>query len=171
MKRLQLPRSIVTGVILAFVAIGCSGGSGDPITPGPDHQAADVSITLGPGEEIDGFMVYPVMLENVTDISAISFRIGFHPEGLQPVGIEWGDMITGEDGTFHMLDRPDFLPIAFARMNGRLGINADGEFCRVRFRIRNRERIRAWLIDDPDFLVARDSLGNRLRMRVRGENR
>lgn len=171
MKRLQLPRSIVTIVILAFVAIGCSGGSGDPITPGPDHQAAEVSISLGPGEEIDGFMVYPVMLEEVTDISAISFRIGFDTEGLKPVGVEWGDTITGEDGTFHMLDRPDFLPIAFARMNGRNGIRGDGEFCRVRFRIRDRERIRAWLIDDPDFLVARDSLGNRLRMRVRGENR
>jgi ribosomal protein S6E (S10) len=169
MNRFSLPRLVVIGTVLVWIALGCSHGSNNPVSPGEDNRTADVSITIGPATEEAGEIVYPVTLEGVKDIGALSFRIGFDPDGLEPAGVEWGGMVREDDATFGLMNRRGFVPLAFARMSGSGGLNADGELCRMRFRIRDHERVRAWLVDDPGFLVAKNSFGHRLRMRVRGE--
>ncbi|HDS31061.1 MAG TPA: hypothetical protein ENN67_08470 [Firmicutes bacterium] len=171
MNRFRIPYFLAIGALVAIVIIGCTGGSDDPIVLDADSRVAEVFISLGE-PEIDGDEIeYPVILEGVKDIKAMSFRIGFDPDGMEPVGYRWSHMVRNDDATFCLMNRHDFVPFSFARMSKMSGLNTDGEFCRLRFRIRNHERIRAWLVDDPGYLVVKNSLNQRLRMRVRGEGR
>ena len=174
MKRFTIPKFLATGVILVSILVGCSHGSGGPTDPGfPDgtNDTPDFTIRLVQGAETANEIEFTVELDDVVDVSALSFRIGFNAESLEPVSVEWGNLVDEEDATFHLLNRPGFVPLAFARMNGLSGLDSGGRLCTLRFRIRSRERVRAWVIDDPEYLVARDSLGRRLRMRVGGDGR
>lgn len=167
MNRFFTTRFIIFGMVLLFLAIGCSGG-GNPTEPGIDKNAAEFTISLGESQIQGDELIVPVLIDGTADLNAMSFRIGFEHDGLVPLAVEWGLMLMEGDSMFYVLDRDGFVPLAFARMEGIRGIDGSGEFCRLRFRIRNHERRRIWIIDDPDYLVAYDSLKRRMRMRPGG---
>ncbi len=174
MKRFYLMRFIATGVVIAALVVGCSGGSNSPLAPdtstGP-RSTAGGTILLGDPIETAGEISFPVEYSGADDIYALSMRIGFDPDGLEPVGIEWGESVGNDDSTFHHMHRPSFVPLAFARFNGGMGLAGEGRLCTLRFRIRNRERVRAWIIPDEEFIVAYNSYGDRLHLSVGGDAR
>jgi len=174
MKWFRLLRMIAPGVMLALLIFGCSGGGGNPVTPevqDSSRNAVGGVLTLGEPVDTGDEILIPVEYSQAEDLYAFSFRVGFDSEGLEPAGIEWGEMIQPEDSKFHLLNRCEYIPIAFARFDSLGGMNGTGILCTLRFRMKDRDRAEAWIIDDEEFLVARNSIGNRLRLEVGGGER
>jgi hypothetical protein len=173
MKRLSVPRVMVLCAILAWMVCGCSGGSGSPTAPPlqENRETAGGVLTLESpvvsGDEISVAVEY----SDAHDLYAMSFRIGFDSDGLRPVGVEWGDIVGDEDSTFQFLNAGGIVPLAFARFSGLPGIDGNGTLCTVRFRILDPERTDIGIIQDPDYLVARDSMGRPLTLAAGGESR
>ncbi len=173
MKRLCFLRSIAAGVILVLLALGCSGGSDSPASPGlTDSRTVSITtIALGDAEIAGDELTIPVLLDGINDIYAISFRIGFDPNALMPIGVDWTDSLEDEDATFQMLDRSGFVPLAFARFSGNPGLEAKGTLCTVRFRVIDPENATSWIVPDDSYLVAYNYLGDRLNLQTGGEAR
>jgi len=158
--------------ILAWLIYGCSGGSGSPTAPPLDEIRDTVGgvLTLGSpvisGDEIAVSVEY----SDAYDLYAMSFRVGFDPAGLRPVGVEWGDIVGDEDSTFRFLNADGIVPLAFARFSGLPGIDGSGTLCTLRFRILDPQSSDVRIIPDMEYLVARDSMGRPLTLTVRGES-
>jgi len=171
MKRLSVVRYIAIGALVLIFAINCSGGSDSPVVPDNEDSGrmADAG-SVGFGEfEISGDeIIFPVEYSDASDIYAMSFRVGYDSDFLEPVAVEWSSELINEDSTFHMLDRDGYIPLAFARYAPSGGLTGNGELCRLRFRMLGGESRNPWVIGDEEFLVARDSLGRHMRLRVRG---
>lgn len=173
MKWLALPRYVLFGLIALFIAYGCSHGSSSPTTPGAGELPRDPAggtIFLGQFEQSGGELVVPVRFRDAVDLYAMSFRIGFDPSGLEPLRVDWGSRVEGEDSTFCLMDRPDFIPMAFSRFSIGRGLDGEGTLCMLRFRIINHDRAAPWIINNPEFLVARNSLGEHLTLKVGGDS-
>ena len=173
MKRPLFLRFFASCAILAWLIMGCSGGSGSPAEPplNDTRSAAGGTISLGAPVETGNEIAIPVEFSDACDLYAMSFRVGFDPDGLRPIGVDWTDVVGDEDSTFQLLDRRGFVPLAFARFSGLPGIAGDGDLCTLRFRILNREHAGVWIIPDEEYLVARDSMGRRLTLLAGGESR
>ena len=171
MKRLFVLRFLVLGVVLALLALGCSGGSGSPLAPDPSDEDTRLAgtISLGTPVENGDELAIPIEFSDAEDLYGLSFRLAFVQDALSPVAVDWSGVVEQEDATFHMLNRRGFVPLAFTRYNGLRGLRGSGTLCTVRFRIRTQSRSRPWLIADDAYLVAYNSLGQRLRLRVGGE--
>jgi len=173
MYRLRPLRFLATGVILAFLAVGCSHGSRSPVSPDVpgDRSTAAATIALGAVVETGNEISVPVDYSDADDLYAMSFRVGFDPAGLVPVAVEWGRVVEEEDAIFHKLDCSGFVPLAFTRFSGLRGIGGDGTLCTLRFRVLDQERANCRLVADEDYLVAFSSLGERRTLRIGGEAR
>jgi hypothetical protein len=173
MKRLTFPRSIATGVILAFLALGCAGGSGDgePTTPSLPREGGRVILSLGTAGELGGRIEIPVDFAEAVDLYALSFRVGFDPEGLRPESVEWSDVVGDEGATFELVNQPGIIPLALVRLDGNRGIEGSGILCVLRFEVLDPGRASPWIVADPGFLVAYDSLKRPVALVVGGEAR
>ena len=167
MCRFSILRSICVGLLFVAVLVGCAGG-GDPVVPDQEREASSVRIFLGELVDEGDTIVVPVEFADAEDLYAFSFRVGFQQGCVEPLEVEWVSP-SGEDiSTFYLLDRPGFVPVAVANFTGEPGLSGNGTICRLRFRVLRRECMSPWLVDDPEYLVARDHHGRALRMRVGG---
>jgi len=174
MKRFYLMRFIAIGALIVALALGCSGGSNSPLSPDASDDSRSIAggtILLGVKIEVGDEISIPVRYSGTDDLYAVSMRIGFDPDGLEPVAVEWSDVVGNDDSTFRHLNHHEYVPLAFARFNGGRGLSGEGTLCTIRFRIRDRDRTRAWLIPDEEFIVASNSLGDRLHLHVGGDAR
>jgi len=171
MNRFFFPRLVVLFITVAILPLACSKGSSSPTAPENPRDVSTIQLRLGISEVQDDILSVPVEYSEAEDLYAISFRIGFDITGLQPDSVEWNETLMEDNGTFQMLDRVGFMPLAFARFDGGTGIDGSGELCRLKFRILDPEKSNPWIISDPDFLVARNSRGDRMKISTGGESR
>ena len=174
MKRFYIPRYLIAVAFFIVLAVACSKGSNSPVAPTDDTNNGDSlggKISLGMPIETGDEIAYPVQFGEAADLYAMSFRVGFEPSGLEPIGVEWSDEVGEEDATFHVCDQRDFVPLAFARYSGMPGLQGHGTIAFVRFRIISRDHRHPWIINDVRFLKARDSVGNNLRLESGGDSR
>ncbi len=171
MNRLSPVRVLALGAIILFLTLGCSHRSGSPMAPDDVGDLAGGTISLGtPVVDGDGISV-PVEFSGAVDLYALSFRVGFDPEKLSPVAVEWSDELGEEDSTFQTLDRKGFVPLAFVRFNGISGLRGNGRLCTLRFRRLGEQDSTPWIIADREYLVAYNALRSRLILDVGGEAR
>ena len=170
MKRFYFSRYITVIVILISLAVACSNGSDSPLSPDDNDQSELPGGRISLGIPIDdgSELVIPVDFSEAEDLYAMSFRIGYESQGLELIDVEWDNIVGDEDATFHNRHQRNFVPLAFARYSGMPGLRGHGTLARLRFRIKNQNYSDPWIIRDREFIRARDSLGNELRLEIGG---
>jgi hypothetical protein len=168
MKRLTVTRLFATGILLVAIAIGCSSGKG-PLSPEPSRQNS-MFLSLGNVEQNGNEITIEVNYSRAVELRALSFRLGYDPQGLKPVDIQWNDL-SPDDSTFQILNRDGFLPLAIAAFGRPIGIDGNGTLCTIKFQVLDPSRGGVHIIDDPAFLVAKDLTGTSIDMSVGGGSR
>jgi len=174
MKRFYFPRFVIVIAILIMLAVACSKGSDSPLVPNDNSDSTDTlggRISLGIPVQDGDEVIIPVEFSGAVDLYAMSFRVGFGPNGLEPVGIQWSNQVGEEDATFSHLNQHNYVPLAFARYSGMPGLDGHGTLAHLRFRILDPNYDGPWIIRDRQFLRARNSIGVELRLEVGGDSR
>jgi hypothetical protein len=170
MFRFTIPGIICTTLLLVAISIGCSNkGNVSPLVPVDEGDTNEVSIYLGDAVTIDDLVSVPLFVSGAEAVSAISLRIGFNEEYLEPIGVEWSPEFVDGGSTFQLFNQRNYLPLAFAKAGETIGSSNALEICRLRFRLKDGVESIPWIIDDPDHLVAYDLRKTRLAVLTGGD--
>lgn len=184
MRRLSV-RAILSGIfavsLLSWILAGCGGSGSQPIPPmtqGPVAQTPEAAEEgmptrnrlvarmpalgqLAPGTEFE----YIVSVELAEELYQCSARVGYDPQVVEPVDVEYGELLPSDAVLMSRAGADGIVPFAFTALPGRAGVAPGrGELLRLRFRLTGTPgRTRAvWLINDAEFLQLRDRIGRRL---------
>lgn len=172
MKRFAFLRIVAVTVVLFTIMLGCSDNSSSPVSPDQQlREASTTDISLDNFTQTGQTISVPVKFSKAKNLCGLSFRLGFDPEGLRPYEVKWGNIVEESDLTFQLLDRKGFVPLAYAGFANGKGLNGSGILCTVNFSIIDPQKSDVWIIDDPQYLVGKDSVGRNIRIRARGEGR
>ena len=168
MNRLTLPRLLFTGAVLVVLIVGCSGGGSPSLPSDQNHSLAGPTLILGDITQTGDEITVAVEYTGAKNVRAMSFRVGFDSNQLQPVNVDWSPSVSDQDSCFEMMDRPGFLPLAMARLGDPDGLSGDGVLCRLRFKVLDARHRNPWIINERGYLVAKDVIGRPLDLCVGG---
>ena len=170
-----MPRFTMLGIfwvisLLVIICFGCSrGGHVNPVVPGDERESGKISIYLGDTLTTDDQISIPLFVSGAEAVSAMSLRIGFNEEYLEPIGVEWSPEFVDGGSTFQLFNQRNYLPLALAKAGETIGSSDVLEICRLRFRIKSGADSLPWIINDPDYLVVYDLRRTRLTVQTGGD--
>ena len=167
MSRFILKGLLFLSIFALLSLPGCSGG--DPVIPEMSEDDSTVVLSLQTDGISGDLITYALNSADVTGVAALSLRLGFDESSMEPVDVEWSASVEG-DAVFQLLDQPGFIPLAYASSDLSSGLSVDGELCSITFRILDPENPDAWIITDPDYLVAYSAERERLTLTTGGDS-
>lgn len=172
MPRFAMPGIFWATLLLVLICFGCSkGGHINPVAPGDEREAGRISIHLGDTLTTDDQISIPLFISGAEAVSAISLRIGFNGEYLEPIAVEWSPEFVDGGSTFQLFNQRNCLPLAYAKAGETIGSSDVLEICRLRFRIKSGADSLPWIINDPDYLVVYDLRKTRLTVQTGGDTK
>lgn len=162
--RRAIPGIAVVALSLALLA--CGGGSSTPELPvQKDGGAVQLSVH---SESLDDSTVRVlVSADDAAELYQLSCRLTYDPVAVRPLTTTPGSLVD-QRALFFTSDRPEaYVPVAFTYHPGEAIPAASGTLAVCEFELLDAGSGPAFdLIQDPEFLIAADSLGRKLSLTV-----